>query len=470
MARLQVILACILSAAMATAAMGQYPMGPGGMYPGMAGGGPPGPDAMMYQGTYPPVAQYRQAVPAPPPMKLPPGVRAEQGLLYYNGAAYADNHYAGPSQFYPQMTPYAGNPIQQVGYEQSVMQGAAPGAMPASMQGPPGPYQSSMGFQGGDAQCARCSDGDGECDGPEHHGLWGFPGKLGFNWSAGVDALVMTRTIGSGKTLVINSITGDTVLRANNMEFEHEPGGRAFVALTGPSGIQYEGVYMWIDEFHARKTAGGFPGEADLGIPLPLGGTTFDFFNTDQITESYTSRIQSAEANVLFPLGCVQFLVGYRYFDMRERANLHATNFIFGESSDFDATAINQMHGGQFGLVGKWEMCGWVAFDWFAKAGFMDNFSSEHQTLSDLGNSVLLRDTSGSFADIAYVSELMAQLTMPLGSYFSIQSGYRVFFINRAALAPNQFDFATTADAGTHVRHGANVVLHGVNLGLTAQW
>src|SRR5207248_1303485 len=122
--------------------------------------------------------------------------------------------------------------------------------------------------QGGDAQCAQC--GDGECDGEgsEHHGLWGFPGKLGFNWSAGFDVLAMTRTIGSGKVLAINTITGAPVLRANNMEFEHEPGGRAFLALTGPSGIQYEGVYMWIDEFHARKTVGGLPGEADLGIPL----------------------------------------------------------------------------------------------------------------------------------------------------------------------------------------------------------
>jgi hypothetical protein len=270
--------------------------------------------------------------------------------------------------------------------------------------------------------------------------------------------------------LAINTVTGASVLRANNMEFEHEPGGRVFAALRGPSGIQYEGVYMWIDEFHARKGIGGVPGEADLGIPLPLGGTTFDFFNTDQIFISYTSRIQSAEANALFPLGCVEFLAGFRWFQMDESANIHATNFIFGEASDFDASATNNMYGGQIGLVGKWEMCGLVAFDWFAKAGIMDNFSTEHQVLRDLGNSILLRDTSGSFSDIAYVSELMAQITMPLGSYFSIESGYRVFFIDRAALAPNQFAFGTLAESGTQVRHGANVVLHGVHLGLSAQW
>ncbi len=43
------------------------------------------PDAQMYQGTYPPAAQYRAAIPAPPAVKLPPGVKAENGLLYYNG-------------------------------------------------------------------------------------------------------------------------------------------------------------------------------------------------------------------------------------------------------------------------------------------------------------------------------------------------------------------------------------------------
>ena len=113
---------------------------------------------------------------------------------------------------------------------------------------------------------------------------------------------------------------------------------------------------------------------------------------------------------------------------------------------------------------------GLVNFDFFAKTGIFANSSIQHQVLGDFGNTVILRDTSGSATDVAYVSEIAAQVVVPLGSYFSIQGGYRIFWLNQMATAPNQFDFTDNADSGTHINTSSNLILHGANLGLTAKW
>ena len=135
MRRRPLALAWILSALTATIASAQsYPqqpyamdpngMPPGAMYPGYGGQGPMGmPQPYPAQGAMPqgwaggqgmpsqtmysqsggmPLGRHRHySGKASPQMRLPPGVHAENGVLYYDGKAYADSNYSQPSPYYP---------------------------------------------------------------------------------------------------------------------------------------------------------------------------------------------------------------------------------------------------------------------------------------------------------------------------------------------------------------------------------
>ncbi len=294
-----------------------------------------------------------------------------------------------------------------------------------------------------------------------------MPGKLGYNWTFGADALAMTRSTGSARPLVLAVDSGNTLFNSNQWNFDYEAGVRAFIGLTGPSGIQYQGVYMDIPRLGDSTVISS---SNNLQIPFPLASDTVDFFGADQMVVRYDSRFQSAEANVLFPWGNFQVLAGYRWVRLHETSTIEAFDFDDGDVSDYTVNCSNNLNGGQIGIVGEWEFWGLVNFDFFAKTGIFGNFSTEHQTLGDFGNSVLLRDTGGSRTDVAYVSELAAQVLVPLGSHFSITGGYRVLFLNQMATAPNQFDFTDNLESGTHVNSTSNIVLHGANLGLTAKW
>src|SRR5262249_1788782 len=171
--------------------------------------------AMYYQ-----QAMQRQ-MPAPGRLpKLPPGVSAQNGLLYYDGRPYADVNYQSP------MGP---NPYQQVAYRQAMQSGM--GSTPMSCtatdggQYDPGNGYGGYGYSGGGPyggpmnRYGPMGEGDGygaggECNdgGYGHHGLlWSwlhrgpFPGKMGYVWSGGFDVLGMNRDNGTNVVLVENT-------------------------------------------------------------------------------------------------------------------------------------------------------------------------------------------------------------------------------------------------------------------------
>ncbi len=515
MTRLHLILACALAIALATRAEAQsYQYS---TPQGAAAANPMSPDAQMFTGTYPPAAQYHAAIPAPPAVKLPPGVKADNGLLYYNGAPYQDpSQGMGPGNpnlygYNPyQNNPYQNYPVQTAAYQQAMQGGGMAGGMnPSVMSGGPGPMQGpGMGMQGyggmqgaggmqmqgnggmqgaGDVSMqgyggmqGGCPDGScngeggaycGDCqDGAwwHHHCcLFAGMGKLGYYWTGSVDALEMQRNTGISRALVLNSSTLATEFNTTQWDITTEAGVRAALGLTTPSGMQYQGVFMAINRMGDSRLISD---PNNLQIPFPLAADTVDFFGADQMVVRYDSNAESAEANAIIPWGSFQFLAGYRYFQLRENSDIEAFDFFDGDVSDYNVGCTNNLNGGQIGILGQWEACGHLDFDFFAKTGVFCNSITEHQTLGDFGNTVLLRDASGNKTDVAFISELAAQVTVPLGARFSIQGGYRVFFLNRMALAPGQFDFTDVADSGTHVNNTSNIVLHGANLGFTARW
>jgi hypothetical protein len=419
---------------------------------------------MMPQSQYAAPANYQ--VPAgPPPMKLPRGVTSENGLLYYNGKPYADNN--GP-QF---------NPYRTVSYEAGAENQMQPGGMPSVMsQG--GAYGGDMSGNGqmSDAGC-DCDQGGNDCGNGRngcgdvlynlfHHGN-PFPGKYGYMWSGGVEALAFNRDAGSNRILVQNTDTLATEFNSHQFSFDFTSGARAHINLMGPSGIQYQAVYMKLATLVSNADV---VGDNNLQIPFPLAGDTVDFFGANEMLFHYTSQIQGGEINVIYPFGNFQLLGGYRYLAIDESLRLTSIDVTDGGTSDFNVDCFNQMHGGQIGILGQWELFGLINFDFDAKFGIFGDIVNQHQVLRDFNNTVVLRDTSGHESSVAYVTELGLVGVVPIGASFNIRCGYNVFFIDRVALAPDQLDFTDNADSGTQVHQKGDIIVQGVVLGIDAKW
>src|SRR5262249_36394581 len=148
----------------------------------------------------------------------------------------------------------------------------------------------------------QACDCDGNCYGDNNIGncdVYGrprqahsiFPGKLGYAWTAGFDAIGMLRTNGSERDLVLNTANQASVFNATQFAFPMTPGGRAFIQLMGPSGDTYQAVYFKLASFVADSTV---TGNNNLQIPFPLASNptiAVDYFGADQMQFHYTSNI-----------------------------------------------------------------------------------------------------------------------------------------------------------------------------------
>ena len=183
-----------------------------------------------------PLGDYGQQVHysgrATPPMKLPPGVHSENGVLYYDGKAYADSNYSQPSPFYPVRCADR-ETVESQGPMQSVMdQSGGYGGMPE--QGPMGdgqgcakwllPKRSLRPLR----QLPARSGGAPDVFGRPRNAMNPFPGKYGYVWTASFDVLALTRDAGTNRPLVLDSNTLAPVFNSNATGFDFEPGGRAY--------------------------------------------------------------------------------------------------------------------------------------------------------------------------------------------------------------------------------------------------
>lgn len=462
MRRLPLAAACTFLATMASIASTQIAsaQNPHGYAPNMMGpGGTP-------PGIHPGAAQYHAAIPAPPRPKLPPGVRDDGGLLFFNGKPYQD-----PG-------PFGGQ--QMGGVQQASYQAEAPSVMSPAQQYAANTQGYAEGYpEGGDCNSCNGNCGDPYCTNCGRPGLchslfaWlgghgrGFPGKMGSVWSAGGELVYFTREHGPDRSLVLDTGSLDTVLSAQDLSYDYEPGFRTWITYMGPSGIAAQFIYLQTYNMDSSLSASG---NNDLQIPFPLAADTAipSFFSANRMTLSNETDFNSFEANVVYPWSSLQLLAGFRYVGVDERSSIFARDTDAATSGVYGVDSRNRLYGGQIGVLGQYEAFGLFNFDFVAKTGLFGNATFQHQIITEQGE--VFRDTSGSDDDVAYVSELNARAVFPLGPTFTIQAGYDVLFLNRLALATQQYDFENTASSGTAVSGGRNLIIHGVSGGITAKW
>jgi len=281
----------------------------------------------------------------------------------------------------------------------------------------------------------------------------------------------------AARSLVNDSVTGDTLLATGDLAAATAIGGRLFVGERSTDGWGREAGYFGV---YGMTAADRLAGDANLVMAGPISSQILPFGDGDSVRSTWVSTINSAEFNAFLTRingdSFFDLLAGFRYLSLEEQAAMTFTCCSTGPTppltSSYAVQSSNNLFGGQIGTRGRRSWDRWAVEGW-AKAGVFGNVESQSQgaLVDPSGVGTVVRTARGSRAtETAFVGDINASLIYRLTSVWGIRAGYNLIWIDGVALAPDQWDFGTQTNAGTSLVGGGGVFLSGANLGLEARW
>ena len=304
-----------------------------------------------------------------------------------------------------------------------------------------------------------------------------------------VEVLAMQRDNQScARPLVIDTATNQTALATSDLNPGVALGGRAFYGHYGESGWGWEAGYLGVYGMTASQTLTG-PETLQLAGPM-ASALQIPYGAADVVVADYTSMINSGEINVFKSChqtrgprcgagqgGCsIDWLGGFRYVNISERAGLAFTCCTTEPAgpftSSYDVETSNNLIGGQFGGRASRTWRRWAVDGW-AKTGVFANLQSQSQAaIVDPSNPGLPYRDAHSSNDVApaMLADLNLSVAYRLTDVFALRAGYNAIWIGGVAMAPNQWDFTNSADAGKNLDPTGSIFLNGLSVGLDAAW
>lgn len=273
---------------------------------------------------------------------------------------------------------------------------------------------------------------------------------------------------------------GATVLETNDLQFPVAAGVRTFYGQRSPEDGGWEVGYFGVYGQTATNTQGTIPPNF-VQLPEPLGGNLTE--DGEFLTGKYSSVLNSAEVNLFAtdsdwiddPAGwaTLDWLAGFRYVGVEEDASLITDCCEMGGQYlvvPYRARTRNNMFGGQLGVRGRRAWDRWAVEGW-AKAALMGVAQEQIQDpLFDYTGFQQRPALSRSGGEVGFVGDLTMSAVYRITDVWGIRAGYSLLWLDGLALAPDQFDFATDAGAGTQLVNSSGIFYHGANLGLEARW
>jgi hypothetical protein len=200
---------------------------------------------------------------------------------------------------------------------------------------------------------------------------------------------------------------------------------------------------------------------------LPAPGTVVPG-EGDQMQVDYSSQLHNVELNRWCHRHGRSWLAGFRYVNLDERFNIHASDFNTG-GSDYSIGSWNHLFGGQIGARLAGRRCR-LSWDITGKAGLFGNAGGQRTAIADFDNTFALRNTHASATNVAFVADINVSLSWRLSDVWAVRGGYQVMWVEGVALAPDQLDFTDTPLSSTTVDHSGGACWHGAHVGLAACW
>ncbi len=286
--------------------------------------------------------------------------------------------------------------------------------------------------------------------------------------------------------LIVNGDSNTTVFSAPDLQFATAPGIRAVLGEHGPQGVGWELAYVGVYGMFASDIA---TGGTNYEIAPPLSSTVDSFTNAAIARATYASTLNMAEANLLFThchvnrrrrsgyaaerqrrKTTIDWITGFRWAGLDEQASLDFTSSTTGQTNGYAVHATSNLFAGQLGLRGRTEWQQWAVEGWI-KAGLAGAALSQSQSAIVDPNTGPYRPAGGSQAGTAAgIFDINVSIVRRLSETWWLRLGYSSFWLTGVALAPDQFDFAASTQAGTTLDANKTLWLGGANLGLEKRW
>lgn len=338
---------------------------------------------------------------------------------------------------------------------------------------------------GGPCSCSTCLEGEGIVNRIRSHhkgrmvdsdplGLLQRLGRLhdktGACWSGRADLLLLWRNAPSGQPLITDSVTGTTVLDANQLDSALAAGPRFSLFRTDTCGNAWEATYLRAFNFRSQTTLPTLTEGYDIAPPGILGDQESLF---DGASMNLGSGIQSFELNRYHKVSRnIRLLGGFRWVEWRESATL-TTAIPSGVTDIYQSNVMNSLYGGQIGFDAVVLTTNWLRVDTVMKGGAYGNNVS--------ANSLLVKpevDINQPFsiakspASCGFVGELGFTGVMPITNCLDFRFGYFGLWLQGLGQPTRQYltqDLASPPPTGTLDTKGGTVV-QGVSLGLEGRW
>jgi len=309
------------------------------------------------------------------------------------------------------------------------------------------------------------------------------------NWThyAIFDVLFLQRNNQIGNNPLVFTDTGVPVMTTQDLYPATATGVRLFYGGLCTDRFGWEVGYTGIYGMFGSATVNG-PG--NLELPPDLSNAASPFADADTVRATYWSTLNMAEFNVFCydccqecgptrcPLTncrpschCINWLAGFVWAGLDEQAGLQGICCNGTESAAYNVRTSTNYFGPQIGMRGRREWCRWAVEGWWKTALCGTSLYQAQDPIVDplTGNTV--RDASSTRGTgMGFIGSLNGTLIYRLTDVWGLRAGYNLIWLTDAALAPSQWDFATTPGAGTYLNNDGGIFLHGVNLGTEARW
>ena len=311
------------------------------------------------------------------------------------------------------------------------------------------------------------------------------------------DLLAMSRSNGlRDQPLVLNADDPTEVLMGTqDFSFGVAPGVRTYLGRRGDHQWGWELGYTGIYTAFADEE---FASTDNLSAPGDLPGALPGWQTADYIDPVYKSSLNLFEANLMWSTccdgcepeawlawkrykhcTCTDLIAGFIWAGLNESADYNVICCEGDPTSSYSVDTDSNLFGFQFGIRKRadWERWSLQGSLKGAVAGshLQSNSSSIYSTLAQSGDPndplVTVRDPiSLSDNDLAGLVQFNLTAIYRINSQWGLRAGYNLIGLFDVALAPDQWDFTDTAESGTRLYGGGDVLFHGANLGVEYRW
>jgi hypothetical protein len=269
------------------------------------------------------------------------------------------------------------------------------------------------------------------------------------------------------------------LITTETLDLEQRAGPRVIFGVPVTMDTFVEATYF----FNQNGQSQGAEGFDDLDVPFrpfspPLLPTdsTDSFDNADLAIAHYDSRLHNAEVGIRHWVSDrLSVLVGARYFHLDEQFQLLTFDGVLNNIAEFnhthgryEITTDNEMVGGQIGgnLIVLALFGNRVVFDIGGKAGVLANFARTDQLVTDVSDTVILRNSHDEDDDVAFIGEVSATATIRITDCIAVRGGFFGMWLNGVAVAPDQADFSPAASGNPDIDDNGDVFYQGGFVGV----